>query len=91
MNLHLLFLPRIEKNSTPLLNMQIFDKFRTTKSYQKWVVPFINPVIESDLKNITDLYNDNQIMQLFCCELNTRFELDCEYDNKLIHKLFPYY
>lgn len=72
----------------------IFNKIKRTKSYQYWVIPpqikhMNEPVIECDLQNLTDLYDGNLIMKLFCCELNTSFELECDKDDKLIHKLFP--
>lgn len=32
-------------------------------------------IIESDLKNLNNFYGGNLIMKLFCCELNTTFDL----------------
>lgn len=73
----------------------IFNKIITTKSYQTWIIPpqvkkQKESIVKSDLKNLNDIYSGNLIMKLFCCELNTTFDLDCNEHNKLIHKLFPY-
>ena len=73
----------------------IFNKIITTKSYQYWVIPpqikqMKEPIVENDLKNLNNIYSENIIMKLFCCELNTTFDLDNDKHNKLIHKLFPY-
>jgi hypothetical protein len=72
----------------------IFNKIMTTKSYQLWVIPpqvkLKEPITECDLKNLNNFYGGNLIMKLFCCELNTNFDLNCNKHNKLIHKLFPY-
>lgn len=59
-----------------------------------WVIPpqikRNEPITECDLTNLNDIYIEKLIMKLFCYELNTRFNIECNKDNKLIHKLFPY-